>query len=205
MVFRRTGLLLGFALLFIYQLSAQQKMINYDKQWKKVDSLAGKKGLTQSALTEVGNIYALAKKEKNDAQVIKALVYQVSLQQAVTEEADNKSIALLEKEISNSAAPAKSILQTILAERYQSYFQQHRWQLYDRSQTINFKKDDIATWSAADFHAKIAEAYLASLKEEKLLKQTKLEIFDAIIIKGNARNLRPTLYVLLSHRALAYF
>ena len=205
MVFRRTGLLLGFALLFIYQLSAQQKMSNYDKQWKKVDSLAGKKGLIQSALAEVGTIYALAKKEKNDAQLIKALVYQASLQQSVTEEADNKSIALLEKEINSTAAPAKSILQSILAEKYQYYFQQHRWQLYDRTQTANFKKEDIATWAAADFHAKITESYLASLKEEKLLQQTKLETFDAIIIKGNARYLRPTLYDLLAHRALAYF
>ena len=41
--------------------------------------------------------------------------------------------------------------------------------------------------------------------EEKLLQQTKLEPFDAIIIKGNVRHLRPTLFDLLAHRALTYF
>ena len=46
---------------------------------------------------------------------------------------------------------------------------------------------------------------MASLKNEKLLQQTKLEPFDAIIIKGNVRYLRPTLYDLLAHRALDYF
>ena len=191
--------------LFIQHLSAQQKMSNYDKQWKKVDSLAGKKGLTQSALTEVANIYALAKKEKNDGQLIKALVYQANLQQSITEEAGNNSIALLEKEISSSAAPAKAVLQSMLAENFQSYFQQHRWQLYDRTQTANFKKEDIATWAAADFHTKTAALYLASLKDEKLLQHTRLEGFDPVIIKGNMRYLRPTLYDLLANRALAYF
>ena len=32
-----------------------------------------------------------------------------------------------------------------------------------------------------------------------------LEPFDAIILKGNVRNLRPTLFDLLAHRALDYF
>ncbi len=45
----------------------------------------------------------------------------------------------------------------------------------------------------------------ASIKNEKLLQQTKLEPYDAIIIKGNVRHLRPTLFDLLAHRALSYF
>ncbi len=55
------------------------------------------------------------------------------------------------------------------------------------------------------FNKKISELYLQSIKEEKLLQQTKLEPFDAIIIKGNVRHLRPTLFDLLAHRALDYF
>ncbi|MCH5688100.1 hypothetical protein LWM68_29885 [Niabella sp. W65] len=37
------------------------------------------------------------------------------------------------------------------------------------------------------------------------MQKTKLATFDAIIIKGNARTLRPTLYDLLAHQALQYF
>ena len=47
--------------------------------------------------------------------------------------------------------------------------------------------------------------YLQSIQNEKLFQQTKLEPFDAIIVKGNVRHLRPTLYDLLAHRALEYF
>jgi hypothetical protein len=96
-------------------------------------------------------------------------------------------------------------LTSILAESYWNYFQQNRYKFYNRTNTVNFKKDDIATWSIDDFHKKISALYLTSLKNEKLLQQTKLEPFDAIIIKGNVRYLRPTLYDLLAHRALDYF
>ena len=88
---------------------------------------------------------------------------------------------------------------------YLNYFQQNRYKLYNRTNTINFNKKDIATWTADDLHKKIGELYLASIKNETLLQQTKLEPFDAIILKGNVRYLRPTLYDLLAHRALDYF
>ncbi|HYC27214.1 MAG TPA: alpha-2-macroglobulin, partial [Chitinophagaceae bacterium] len=93
----------------------------------------------------------------------------------------------------------------IQAGNYWFYFQQHRWQIYDRTATVNFNKTDVATWGIEDFHHKISELYLASVKQEKLLQQTKLEPFDAIIIKGNVRYLRPTLFDLLANRAIEYF
>ncbi|MBK5273230.1 MAG: alpha-2-macroglobulin, partial [Bacteroidia bacterium] len=154
---------------------------------------------------EVKKIYALAKKEKQDAQIIKSLVYMSDLQQENRENNQVFSINEIEKEIAESNEPVTSILNGLLAGMYWSYFQQHRWQFYNRTQTINFKKDDIATWGAEDFHKKIGELYLQSIKNEKTLQQIKLEPFDAIITNGNVRHLRPTLFDLLSHRALGYF
>ncbi|MDT9096713.1 hypothetical protein RSW32_25655, partial [Escherichia coli] len=84
---------------------------------------------------------------------------------------------------------------------YWQKYQELRWRLYDRSNTVDFKKDDINTWSADDFHKKISQLYLQSVSQEKLLQTTKLEPYDAILIKGNSRYLRPTLWDLLAHRA----
>jgi len=195
----------GLVLLSAHYLSAQQKMTNYNTLWKKVDSLVNKKGLTRSALDEVNKIYALAKNEKQDAQLIKALIYQIHLQEITEDEAVTKGIARLENEIKTSAEPARSILNSLLAEKYYSYFEEQRYQLYNRTSTTNFKKEDVATWGLDDFHHTISALYLASLKDAQLLQQTKLEPYDPVIIKGNARYLRPTLYDLLAHRALAYF
>src|SRR5947207_410216 len=152
---KKVHFLTALLLLLTCYLFAQQKMTDYNALWKKVDSLSTKKGLTQSALDEVAKIYALAKKEKQDAQVIKATIYQASLQEIKEENADTKTIAALENEIASAIEPSKSILNSILAEKYRNYFQQHRYQLYDRTGTTNFKKNDIATWSIDDFHKKI--------------------------------------------------
>ena len=191
-------------LLFSINSFAQIKNPDYVGQWKKTDELVNK-GLTKSAFDEVNKIYITAKKDKNDPQVIKALIYQLTLKQNIEEDANVKSIAAIEKETALAREPAKSILYSITAEMYWNFFQQNRWKLYDRTKTINFKKEDIQTWSADDFHKKIGSLYIASLKEEKLLQQTKLDKFDPILIKGNVRYLRPTLYDLLAHRALEYF
>lgn len=185
-------------------LSAQKTVNDYAALWKKIDDYINK-GLTKSALAEVDKIYHLSEKSGNGPQIIKALLYKISLQQNIQEDATVKSIDTLEKEIASSKEPARALLESITAEIYWNFFQQQRWKIYNRTKTQDFKKDDILTWTSDDFQKKIGNLYLASVKEEKLLQQTKLEPFEAIIIKGNARYLRPTLYDLLAHRALDYF
>ncbi len=196
-------LLLSIALFCFSALKAQNTN-DYVMQWKKIEVLVNK-GLTKSALIEVDKIYSAAKKTNNDPQVIKSLLYKITLNQNIQEDASAKSIDTLEQEIAVAKEPVKSILESIAAQMYWNYFQQNRYRLYQRTNTINFDKKDIATWTADDLHKKIGGLYLASIDEEKLLQQTKLEPFDAIILKGNARYLRPTLYDLLAHRALDYF
>src|SRR5262245_44163009 len=92
-----------FVFLFIFSILnsnvlSQAPIKNYDKEWKKVDDLV-KKNLPKSALEEVKKIYSLAKKEKQDAQVIKSLVYMVGLQNQNREDNDILSIKELEKEM----------------------------------------------------------------------------------------------------------
>ncbi len=182
-----------------------QTVKNYEAQWKIVDDIIQKKNLPQSALKEVRKIYAQAKTERQEAQIIKSLVYIISLQHENREESGKKAIEEVEAEIKNSTEPTRSILSSLLAGLYWQYFQNHRWQLYNRTNTVDFKKEDIATWTIEDFHKKISSLYLASVQNKNILQQQKLDSYNAILEKGNARYLRPTLYDLLSHRALDYF
>lgn len=184
---------------------SQQKMNNYEKSWKKVDSLIEKSGLVKSALKEVDAIYNAAKKENNYTQVIKALLYKMNLNEEISEQSKYENIALLEKEVTAAKEPAKSILNSIAASSYWNYLQQNRWKFYNRTATVNYKKEDLATWDINDLNEKISSLFLASIQNNDILKNTSLEPYDAIIIKGNVRYLRPTLYDLLAHRALDYF
>jgi len=198
-------ILSAFLILSLKNLQAQQTEKPYEKEWKKINELITEKRLPQSALEEVKKIYTQAKKEKQEAQVIKALVYMSGLRQETREDNGILSIREMEQEITTATQPAASILQSLAAAWYWNYFQSHRWNLYDRTETTGFNKEDIATWSAGDFYNKISALYGQSIREEALLKNTKLEPYDAIIIKGNVRHLRPTLYDLLAHQALYYF
>jgi hypothetical protein len=184
---------------------SQTPVKNYEKEWKKVDELITKKQLPKTALAEVKKIYALAKKESQDAQIIKAVVYMIGLQSETREDDESLAIKEIENEIATAKEPVASIFRSLLAGVYLNYFQEHRWEFYNRTETKQFRKDDIKTWTAADFHKKISELYLLSIKNEKLLQQTTLRSFDAIILQGNVRHLRPTLFDLLAHRALDYF
>lgn len=204
MLLKKMLLLLSF-FFFISILMAQKKLNTYQQSWNKIDTLVNKKGLIKTALEEVNRIYLSAKKEKNDPQVIKALLYRISLQEQLSETAALENIAELEKETASAKEPASSILYSITAEAYWSYLQQNRWKLYNRTATAGYDKKDPATWGMADLHQKISELYLSSIRQEKKLQQSRLEAYDPIIIKGNARRLRPTLFDLLAHRALEYF
>jgi len=86
------------------------------------------------------------------------------------------------------------------------YLQNNRWKFYDRTKLAEEKSKDISTWSIDKLYAVISNLYKSSLQNDNLLKNTKLYGFDPIIIKGeNTRQLRPTLYDFLTHRALEFF
>ncbi len=182
----------------------QNAVKNYDAEWREVEEFT-KKGLPQSALREVNKIYGLAKKENQEAQVIKSLVYRLSLQAELREDYHDFAIKSLKEEIEAEKEPAKSILYALLADAYRSRYESLRWQIMGRTAVAGPKTDDPDTWSATDFMDAIGSAYLKSVREESLLKTIRLEPFDAIITKGNARHLRPTLYDLLVHKALVFF
>ncbi|MGE5108334.1 MAG: hypothetical protein ACM3H8_12360, partial [Sphingobacteriales bacterium] len=191
-------------LLFSINTMAQAKPDEYKTQWKKIDDLI-EKGLTKTAITEIKKIYTLAKKENNDAQLIKTLMFQSMLSEQIDENAGINSIKEMEQEAAVAKQPSKSLLQSMTAQLLWNYFQNNRWRLYDRTNTENFKKEDIATWGAEDFHKKISALYLASISEIKLLQSSKPEPFDAIIQTYGYRYLRSSLYDFLAHRALDYF
>ena len=184
--------------------SNAQSVKNYEADWKTVEANM-QKGLPASALEVVKKIYTKAKTEKQDAQMVKALVYMTQLQTENRENNEVQSIKQIEKELTISKEPVTSLLNSYLAGIYQQYYNNNRYRLYNRTNTVGFKKDDIATWTADDFHKKISELYLSSIKDEKVLQNIKLETYDALITKGNVRYLRPTLYDLLAQRALNYF
>ncbi|HNU87482.1 MAG TPA: MG2 domain-containing protein, partial [Ferruginibacter sp.] len=204
-MFTKKILLVIFLLTVISAVTMSQSKNEYAANWKKVEELE-KKGLTKSALQEVLKIYSLSIKDNSDAQQIKCCMYQVKYRNMLDEDSPENNIFFVDTLIAKAKAPAKNILQSMQAEMFWQYLQNNRWKFYDRSKLAEEKSKDISTWSIDKLYATISKLYKASLQNDPVLKTTKLEGLDAIIIKGeNTRQLRPTLFDFLAHRALEFF
>lgn len=177
----------------------------YTTLWKEVEKLSIEQRLPESALKKVKEIYDLAKKDNNEAQLVKAVLAMSQLREENQEEEEKLALADLEKELTTASPVVKALLNSYMAGIYYNYFQRNRWKIYDRTATENFVNTDIATWSAIDFHKKVSALYLLSIKDEDILTQTQIEKIEPLVYKGNVRFLRPTLYDLLAHKALEYF
>ncbi|HVY75589.1 MAG TPA: hypothetical protein VG890_12200, partial [Puia sp.] len=197
-------LLLPAVVLTCYSLFSGQPGFPYEQAWKKVDSLIRKKGLPKSALAEVNKIYAAAKRENQEAQWVKAVIYMMSLQEG-SDEQSTTNFNLIEKEIRSAPPRVAAVLSSLEAEQLYFYLRQNRYRLQQAAEIQNDSSSDIATWTSVRLNAEIRSRYLQSLKPENLLKQTPVSQFDAVVNRGNARYLRPTLYDLLAYRALDYF
>ena len=62
------------ALILIIVIAMAQTTFNYENSWKKVEA-AINNGKPKTAIEEIDKIYEQAKKEKNEAHLVKAIVY----------------------------------------------------------------------------------------------------------------------------------
>ena len=199
------GLVFAIILCFLPGLGAQTTTdMNYTTDWVTIDSLENQ-GLPKSALEKTILVLEKAKTDNNAAQIIKSLLYREKFRTQLEEDGYVKAIYELENEIAAASFPAKPILESILAEIYANYLDQHYWELQDRSVTSDFKNEDIRTWDMAKLSTRAFELYKNSLSSPDLIK-VPIENFESITIPGKYdEGLRPTLYDFLAHRTLDYF
>jgi uncharacterized protein YfaS (alpha-2-macroglobulin family) len=178
---------------------------SYEKEWKKVDSLADN-GLSKSALEVVNGIYAKAKEENNSSQFVKAILHRMRFEQQVEEYSMVKALNKLNEEAKEATYPVKPVLHSIIADLYWQFYQNNRSKFYNRTATTNFDNNDITTWDLKKLFSEVVKNYQKSLEQEDELKRTPLNIYDDILQKSTeSRKYRPTLYDFLAHRAVDFY
>ncbi|QKZ11578.1 alpha-2-macroglobulin family protein [Spirosoma sp. KUDC1026] len=200
----------------------RKSVATYDPDWQRIDSL-NMKGLPQSALAIVDQIYKRAKAERNERQLVKAVIYRQSLQKYSDAGSTFQTVQSLQQELAGStlSTPARNILQSVLAETYWQYYQQNRWKFQNRTtivrepavrrpgqnQAPENQADSLATWNLHRLITEIIAAYKTSLQNEATLKETPIAAYDLLLDKGSdeGRLRRPTVYDFLAHRALDFF
>ena len=198
------SLLLTSVILLSYKVFFGQSNFPYDAEWKLIDSLMHKKNLPKSATTEVNKVYAAAKREHNEAQWVRAIIYKNHLKKSEDRNI-NQIVTEMEQEITGTPPGVSALLKSIEAEGLFQYLQENLYQLQERTTIVADTSTDITAWTISRLSQRIRFLYLASLDNPDLLKKTLVGSYDAVLMKGNARELRPTMYDLLTWRALDYF
>lgn len=182
---------------------------DYADDWRAVDSLQGQE-LYKSALEKVEMIENRAKKDKNKAQIVKALLYRGKFTTFLQEDGLTNAVQLMETEMQSAAQPEKAILQSILGQLYATYLQSQGWQLRNRTPVAGTEGGDILTWSADQVERHALELYAASVEQDAFLRNIPIEQFQAVVFGGsndsiNNKLIRPTLFDLLATRAIDHF
>ena len=178
---------------------------DYDKEWDSVYQLE-KKGKPQSAIDIVDNIYAQARTEKNEPQMIRALEYRIRLSSHFMEDYFEKGIASIQKELPSFSEPSIQILHSLLADLYIAYYSNYRYMILQRTNVQDYELTDMATWDQKLFAEKIFDELKLSLNNANLLKRTPASAYADIITKGDSLDIfRPSLFDLLANQALDFF
>ena len=168
-------------MLILFANYSQAQSSSYDKLWKEVENFENK-GLPKSALDIVVQISAKAKKENNDKQHIKSLIYKSKYALTLEEDAQLSIINEFKSEIAKSESPTKNLLESMLANLYWQYFQEHRWQFHNRTTTAETVSDDFRTWDLQTLFDTIHLHYQNSLQNASILQQTPLNDYDELLV-----------------------
>jgi hypothetical protein len=173
------------------------------QRWDKIDAYLNE-SLPKSALTDLTKLYSEAKEKKDADTQIKALMYIMRCTDMSEEDAFEKDIAFIRKEIKTSAFPVNAVLESMLGEMYWQYFQRSRYRS-DISASTNADDTDIQTWDLKTILEAAINSYHASLKDKEQLLNYPTETLKEVIYKSSNHIYTANLYDFLGKRALTFF
>lgn len=193
-------------ILFSQMAHSQKNNESYEVLWKNVQKFE-KEALTKSALNVAQKISEKAKKEKNSAQIVKSLLYTSKYALTLEEDAQLNIVNDFKREIEIAESPTKNVLESYLANLYWQYFQQNRYQFYNRTKTdTKIDAVDFRTWDLTTLFEAINIHFSNSLSNPLQLQEIKVDDFKVILQNQKDSEIyRPTVFDLLAHTALAFY
>ena len=124
-------------------LAQKKSNVSLESRWKAVEQLAEKE-LPESALKEVDEILAQAQKEKNSAQIIKAMVYKMRFNMEKEPDKAPELIRELEDYMKKVTDPTeKALLSSMTTELYAQHYKNNQWQINRRTDVVGLVPEDM--------------------------------------------------------------
>ena len=192
-------------LLFSLLISTFTFSQNFEEQWKEVMQLE-LDGKTKSADEIVTKIYKKANRKNNEPEIIKCFFYKSKFLQVLDENASEKIMLDIRKEIKNASKPSKGVLNYIYAQLLTKYLNKNGTNIYKRTPIQDNTSQDFLTWSYFDFTNEIEKAYDESIKYKAELRQTSVKDYKEIFeISPYLDGTNYSLYDFLSQKYVSYF
>lgn len=182
----------------------QPEPVDMEKAWKKVDSLENK-GLFTSALETVQKIKSWALHTGETGHLFKSVMYENKYLDQLEEDAFLLALKRAEGELNLYPEPMKSVMHSLVANWYSILLQNRLWSIRNRTEFVGEPGPDPREWGIRHFIDTIQYHYQHSVSWPGLVSA---EVGDhqMLLTEGkDADSLRPTLYDILMHRALAFF
>ena len=176
-----------------------------DALWKQVQQ-AQNQGLPKTATKLLTQIYDSAVADKEFAEAIKAICYQIRVEGQINQPEMPYSIRKLQAELPKLHEEVKPLAQVIQAHWFLTYYYQNRWQIQQRSQTAQSPSDDFETWDSSRLLDEVDTLLQASLASSDKLKELPIARFDKLLNKGTLSDTyQPTLYDFIAHQAAQFY
>ena len=180
--------LLIISLFILYISSMNIHAQSYDQLRKQVQN-AENKGLPQTAVKLLDDMFCKAQTEKNSAEMLYAYTARAQYQEQITPDSFYVNIQGLE-EWANSPVVNHvdcAILHTILAGTYAGYAAENRWQLNERTDIVGEEpSEDIREWSVNMFLEKVLLHSRMALEDSLLLLNTSTKDYTPFVVQGDA-------------------
>jgi uncharacterized protein YfaS (alpha-2-macroglobulin family) len=200
-------------MIILFATFTQAQTKNYEALWTTVEQFEVD-GLPKSALKIVEDIQKQATKDQNHPQLVKTMLFKSKFALILEEDAQLNIINDFKTTIEKSEFPTKNILESLLANMFWQYFNQNRWQFYNRTETSE-KADpstssgqviDFRTWDLHTLFDEIHTYYQKSLQNGLMLQKEPLENYSALLEEHkDSKTYRPTLFDFLNHTALEFY
>ena len=186
--------------LFIGQMKKENMSENNEIR-QKIETFRNS-GLPQSGIEYTDEIMKKALSDKNTIDFIIALTANMEFRQFVTEDADAVFIDELEAMLPTLWIPAKNIVHSFTADRYQAFYSNNRWKLLEQK-AVETNSSDVREMSAAELSAKTMFHYQESLKDAVLLQKENSDNYKPLFMPNSGKyDLRPSLYDVLAVKAI---
>lgn len=196
-----------FVLLALFAISfnkAYTQTEKYSDTWEEIKKME-KKGRYKTALQLTDSLFQLSWEKENTNQIIKTTFHKIKYKAYFEEDDFIKALMELRERAPKAPEPAKQIMFSVLGELYSSYYSSNRYKFTQRTSLDSIVPNDIRTWSLKNITAETFQAYEKSLSNRVFLQKESIEDYEEIVLHTNKSERRPTLFDLLSQRALNFY